>query len=385
MSKKKYRPNRPFSLLIKPASADCNLRCEYCFYLEKHALYPEESTHRMNDQVLATMIRSYLSTQQEVYSFGWQGGEPTLLGFPFFKKVTDLQQQYGKAGMSVANGLQTNATLIDDTLAAHFARYKFLLGVSLDGPPELHNIFRKTKNGKPTHDQVVKGIETLNRHKVEYNILTLVSTANVEEPKKVFHYLVDNGFLFHQYIPCVEFDGDGNPLPWTITGEQWGRFLCSIFDQWLGGFTEKVSIRYFDSLMRYLFNNTQVICTQGRNCRQYFVVEHNGDVYPCDFFVEKGRKLGNIMQDSWSRLGSSETYKNFGRMKSRWHKRCVTCPFLKFCAGDCLKHRLYANNGPETLSWLCEGQRMFFEHALPELRRLTEWVRENHLSGEKRV
>ena len=377
MSKKKYKQNRQFTLLVKPASADCNLHCDYCFYLDKQSLYPEEKQHRMSTQVLEKMIGSYMATRQPVYSFGWQGGEPTILGTEFFRTVTNLQQHYGKSGMSVANGLQTNGTLIDDEMAAHFAGYKFLLGVSLDGPPELHNVYRKSKNGEPTHDRVLQGIQTLDKHGVEYNILTLVSTANVEEPKKVFRYLADNGFLYHQYIPCVEFDGEGNPLPWNITGEQWGRFLCGIFDEWIGGYTEKVSVRYFDSLMQYLFHNRQVICTQGTNCRQYFVVEYNGDVYPCDFFVKKNKKLGNIMQDSWSYLGSSQRYRNFGRMKSRWNEACVTCPFLKFCAGDCLKHRLYAGNEPETLSWLCRGQKMFFEHALPELKRLTESVRQS--------
>jgi uncharacterized protein len=380
MSKNNRKQKRPFSLLVKPASADCNLHCDYCFYLEKHNLYPGQPKHRMSDAVLEQFISSYMKTPQPVYSFGWQGGEPTLMGTEFFKKVTSLQQRYGSKGTVVANGVQTNATLIDDEMAEHFAQYKFLVGVSLDGPAEVHDVYRKTRTGKPSHSAVIEGIETLRRHEVAFNTLTLVSSANVEYPEKVYRYLVDNGFYFHQYIPCVEFDEEGNPLPWTITGEQWGRFLSTLFDIWVEEHTEQVSVRYFDALLEYMVHNRQVMCTLGRNCRQYFVVEHNGDIYPCDFFVEKDKLLGNVFTDSWTKLANSPVYKTFGRMKSRWNEKCVHCPYLKYCAGDCLKHRLYNSGDPRTLSWLCRGREMFFEHALPRLHQLADYikVREQH-------
>ncbi|MCJ7810094.1 MAG: radical SAM protein, partial [Desulfobulbaceae bacterium] len=284
---------KPFSLLIKPASADCNLGCEYCFYLDKCRLYPETSRHRMSEGVLEQLVKSYLATSQPVYVFGWQGGEPLLMGVDFFRKITEFQQQYGKKGHIVSNGLQTNATLIDDEIADHLARYRFLLGCSLDGPAEAHNQYRKTAGGRSTHGEVLKGIETLVRHDVEFNILVLVSRANVGQPAKVYDYLVDRGYRFQQYIPCVEFDPDGNLLPFAITGEEWGSFMCQLFDRWYTRDTQRVSIRHFDAVLHKIIQNRDQVCSLARNCCQYFVVEYNGDIYPCDFFVEGRFKIGN--------------------------------------------------------------------------------------------
>ena len=207
---------KPFSLLIKPASADCNLRCPYCFYLDRALLYPDETVHRMSDGVLDRMIAGFMALDMPQYSFCWQGGEPTLMGVDFFKRVVELQKKHGRAGASVANGLQTNATLIDDKLAAHLGEYNFLLGVSLDGPEEMHNEIRTTAGGRGSHADVLRGIECLRRSNVEFNILTLVSSANFDRPGDVYRYLADNGFFFHQYIPCVEFDKSGKPLPFSI-------------------------------------------------------------------------------------------------------------------------------------------------------------------------
>ncbi len=371
---------KPFSLLVKPASADCNLRCAYCFYLEKAGLYPETKVHRMDDATLERMVAAYMATPQPTYAFGWQGGEPTLMGTDFFRRVTDLQQRHGRSGASVANGVQTNATLIDDPMAAHFARFSFLLGVSLDGPPALHDRFRLTQAGGGSHAAVWRGIETLRRHQVEFNILTLVSQANVNHPRDVYRYLREQDFLYHQYIPCVEADADGTPLPFAIDGEAWGDFLCAIFDEWMHGDTRRVSIRLFDSILAVLVNNVRNVCHFGRDCRQYFVVEHNGDVYPCDFFVEKPLRLGNINVDEWDALGRSELYREFGRMKAQWHPACAQCPWLDICAGDCLKHRLLGPaRDPRALSRLCIGWRRFYAHALPGLRKLASEIRRDRL------
>ncbi len=223
---------KPFSLLIKPASADCNLRCTYCFYLGKSALYPQNKTHRMSDSVLEQEIKSYLSTEQPVHTFSWQGGEPTLMGAHFFKRITELQKKHSRPGSKIVNALQTNATLITDALAAHLGYYRFLVGCSLDGPPELHNRHRRYLCGDSSHTAVLKGIETLSRHRVEFNILVLVSKANVHMAREVYRYLLEQNFLYHQYIPCVEFDNHGKSLPFSISAEEWGRFLCELFDSW---------------------------------------------------------------------------------------------------------------------------------------------------------
>lgn len=372
---------KPFTLLIKPASADCNLRCDYCFYTSRLGLYPATARHRMSDETLETLIRSYMSTRQPQYVFGWQGGEPTLMGVEFFRKVTALQRRYGRPGSVVANGLQTNATLIDDELAAHLAEYKFLLGVSLDGPADVHDRYRHHvaapghARGEGSHSDVMRGIDCLRRHGVEFNILTLVSAANVSRGREVYRYLRDSGYAFHQYIPCVEFDADGERQPFAVSADQWGEFLCAVFDEWIAGDARRVSVRLFDSILCYYLDGVRNVCHMGRDCRQYFVVEHNGDVYPCDFFVDAGLKLGNVSQDAWEALDAGPAYEEFGLRKARTHRACRQCPHIDLCAGDCLKHRAYGGGHAMTLSWLCAGWKRFYAHALPRIKALAEEIR----------
>ena len=307
---------KEFSLLIKPTSADCNMNCMYCFYLEKSSLYPQYKVHRMKDATLEKMISSYMEAPQDCYTFGWQGGEPTLMGLEFFKKVVELQKRYGKAGSIISNGLQTNATLIDDDFARYFSEYKFLLGVSLDGPQYIHDHYRKFTGGKGTFDRVMKGIEILRKNNVEFNILVLVNDFNVNKAVEVYRFLVDSGFYFHQYIPCVEFDNQGALKPFSINGEKWGSFLVELFNQWYPRDLYKVSIRFFDSILNHIVGRKATICHMEDNCKQYLVVEHNGDIYPCDFFVKEDLKLGNINDNSWEELLDSSTYIDFGKAKS---------------------------------------------------------------------
>jgi len=328
----------------------------------------------MSDEVLERMISSFMSVPMPQYAFGWQGGEPTLMGVDFFRRVTEFQQKHGRRGAVVANGLQTNATLITDAFAEHLARYHFLVGVSLDGPAQIHDHHRVTINGRGSHADVLRGIERLERHGVEYNILTLVNDRNVGRAREVYSYLLERGQYYHQYIPCVEFDPEGRPLPFTITGEQWGDFLCELFDCWIEKDTRRVSVRLFDSIIAYLVDKARNVCNMGRNCCQYFVVEHNGDIYPCDFFVEKDLRIGNVLEMNWEQAAQSETYRSFGARKSMWNQACDACPHLEICSGECLKHRMYGDHGPRNLSWLCAGWKRFYDHALPGLRRLAQQV-----------
>ena len=369
------RALRPFSLLVKPASADCNLRCRYCFYLDRCELYPGALRHRMSDEVLERMISSFMATGQAQYAIGWQGGEPTLMGVEFFRKVTALQERFGRPGDVVSNGLQTNGTLIDAPLAEHLARYRFLLGVSLDGPPRIHDRFRRTADGKSTHAAVMNGIDCLKGRGVDFNILTLVSRANVDSPAEVYRYLCGQGFLFHQYIECVEFGEDGALQPFAVAGPEWGEFMCAIYDAWIKRDTRRVSVRLFDSILARLVDGVANVCHMGTDCRQYLVVEHNGDVYPCDFHVREDLRLGNIMRHSWNEMLASEAYAAFGRRKRDWHGECGRCEFVRFCGGDCPKNRPAYGRDPQRLSTLCEGWKTFFAHAMPGLRRLADEIR----------
>ena len=324
----------------------------------------------MSDEVLERMIESYMATTQPTHSFGWQGGEPTLMGNDFFEKIVSFQKKHGKRGAVVGNGLQTNATLINDELAKHLGRYNFLVGASLDGPEEIHDSYRKTVDGRGSHSEVLRGIESLKKHGVEYNILVLVSSANVENPAEVYRYLLQLGETYHQYIPCVEFNGAGEPLTHTVSARQWGNFLCGIFDEWRKKDTYKVSIRLFDSILTYMVDGVVNVCSMDTNCCQYFVVEYNGDVYPCDFFVQRGLKLGNVMEESWQDLINSPVYEKFGAKKTAWNSNCIGCAYVKFCAGDCQKQRYYGKEDSRQLSFLCEGWKQFYEKALPHFEKL---------------
>ena len=361
---------RPFSLLIKPAGPDCNLRCSYCFYAGKSSLFPEAGAHRMTSEVLETLVRSYLQTPQPQHVFGWQGGEPTLMGVDFFRRATALQEQYGAPGTVVANGLQTNATLIDDEMAEHFSRYHFLLGVSLDGPAEVHDRYRIGASGG-SHADVMRGIGCLQRHGVEFNILVLVSQANVHQAQRIYRTLCDQGFLHHQYIPCVEFRPDGSLQPYSISGEEWGDFLCALYDVWRPTDTRRVSIRHLDSLFDLELTGRRSVCTLGSQCCQYLVVEHDGGLYPCDFFVSPAWRLGNVRATAWETALDSPLYHAFGAQKSQWNAACVSCRWQKWCMGDCLKHRLYGSHPvPQTRSVFCTGIQRFLAHAMPGMQEL---------------
>lgn len=327
----------------------------------------------MSEETLHRMIESYMRTKQQCYTFGWQGGEPTLMGLDFFKKVTSLQSSLGSPGTVVANGFQTNGVLLDDHWAKHFADYKFLVGVSVDGPQKLHDRFRVDLGGRGTHAKVMKGIAALRRNNVEYNVLTLVSKSNVKNPEDVYNFLCANGINFHQYIECVEFDSKGQLCPFAITANEWGEFLCRIFDIWYKHDVYNVSVRLFDTILAQLVHGVSNTCASGTSCDQYFVVEYNGDVYPCDFNVTESLLLGNINSSAWEELQTSETYVKFAADKTRWNAACGVCPWLRFCNGDCPKNRIGRN--PGSLSHLCQGWKMFYSHTISKFEALAEQIR----------
>ncbi|QJT09729.1 anaerobic sulfatase maturase [Oceanidesulfovibrio marinus] len=350
--------HQPFSLLIKPASADCNLRCDYCFYLDKAALYPESGKHRMSEETLRAMLARYFETEQPVYSMVWQGGEPTLMGAPFYKRVTALQQELAPRGAHIANSIQTNATMVGEALAAHLGRYRFLAGCSIDGPADLHDVSRRTAGGKPSHSRVLRGVRMLQKYRVPVNAVTLVSAANVREPLRVHRHLLEQGFRHIQYIPCVELDEQGEPLPWSITGAEWGRFLEAVFEEWYAAADWGVSVRNFESVLARLAGMGSGECRLCERCDQYLVVEHNGDIYPCDFFVDKAHWLGNVHDTSLRDVRESPAYAAFFQAKSRIPEPCSACEFLRVCMGDCPKFRTGEQFNKR--SRLCDGWQYFF-------------------------
>jgi len=297
-----------------------------------------------------------------------------LLGRDFYDRVVNLQMKHGKPGSRVCNSIQTNGLLIDDPLARLFARYNFLVGVSLDGPAPIHDTYRVSRSGRGSYNEVLKGIACLKRNAVAVNILTLVTAANVNRGREVFRFLCDRGFYYQQYIECVEWDQSGRPKPFSINGEEWGYFLCEIFDEWLKTDIYRVSVRLFDAILGLLLNGPAQVCTLGRECRSYRVVEANGDIYPCDFFVTDAFKTGNIVTGDWGDAWESPVSDRFSQQKSRWHSDCDQCRYNFLCAGDCLKNRGYSPANPGSKSRLCRGWQIFFDHALPGLQEIAATV-----------
>jgi uncharacterized protein len=377
----KIKVPRPFSLLIKPASYGCNLRCKYCFYLKKKELFG--SNHMMSDDVLKKMISSFLCLDMPSYSFGWQGGEPTLMGLDFFRQVVKYQQQFAAPDSVISNGLQTNGTLLDDEWCEHLAKYKFLVGISVDGPEEIHDLNRLTVSAEGSHRLVMRGIEALKRHKVEYNVLTLVSSANVKQPLLIYNYLKEHGVYYHQYIECIEFDSNDQLTGFSVTPEQWGEFLCSVFDEWYKKDVFTVSVRLFDSILTRLVDGYANACAFGTDCRQYLVVENNGNIYPCDFFVTPELKLGNLMNDSWLEMLNSPVYEAFGKRKSNWNDECVKCEYLKICSGCCPKNRPTRGEDPTRLSILCDGWKMFYNHTMSRFKEIANRIIKDRKAAEE--
>jgi uncharacterized protein len=357
------------SLLIKPASAVCNLDCEYCFYLDRAAdPYSALPARRMTLETLERLVDTYLFYSYPASVFAFQGGEPTLAGLPFFEKLVEFQQQHGRGGQSVANALQTNAVLLDKSWCDLFRTYQWLLGVSLDGPEEINDLYRFNKDRHGTWKRVMQSVELLQVNKVEFNILCVLSAANVNKPRELYRFYRKLGIDNIQFIPLAEFDGGGNPLPYTITPEQYGRFLCEIFDLWWPE-RRKVRIRFFDNLAEALAGQKPGTCTMHETCDSYVVVEYNGDVYPCDFFVEKPWKLGNITLDSWGEIARRTRRYSFAAKKTLAHPECQICEYQSICHGGCPKFRHGPNRRFEDLDYFCTAYKMIFAKSVDPLRQ----------------
>lgn len=356
------------SLLIKPASAVCNLDCSYCFYLDRDAdPYKALPARRMTADTLERLVDTYLFYSYPNSVFAFQGGEPTLAGLPFFEKLVEFQKQYGRDGQSVSNALQTNAMLLDKNWCDLFRAYQWLLGVSLDGPEEVNDLYRFNKEGRGTWKRVMQSVELLKKERVDFNILCVLSQANVDRPKELYRFYRSLGIDNLQFIPLAEFDPQGNPMPFTISPEQYGRFLCEMFELWWPE-RRKVRIRLFDNIAEALAGQKPGNCTMHETCDSYVVVEYNGDVYPCDFFVEGGWKLGNVVLDSWPEIARRTRRYSFASKKTLAHPDCQVCEYQSICHGGCPKFR----HGPlrrfEDLDYFCAAYKMIYGRCVEPLR-----------------
>jgi uncharacterized protein len=368
---------QPFTLLIKPSGSDCNVDCTYCFYKSR----PSEIGHgrqRMSDEVLERLVKDYLGLRFQLSGFAWQGGEPTLMGLDFFKRAVELQKRYGVAGQEVGNSIQTNGILLDDADWCRFLHEnKFLAGVSIDGPRELHDHYRRDLGGHGTWDRVMAAIGRMEESGVEYNTLTLVNRLTADHADEIFDFLVGLGIRYLQFIPCVEVDPQsGQVAEFSVTPEQYGDFLCRVFDRWVAFGPDKLSIRDFDSILTHCISGRHTICTFDRQCSQYIVVEHTGNVFPCDFFVEPKWLLGNLFETPIEQLAACAQKKAFARMKTNLANRCLVCRHLAVCRGGCMKDRApFDGNDYGRESCFCESYRRFFDHALPRFMQVAAQIR----------
>ncbi len=366
-------PQEPLTVLIKPAGPDCNLACKYCFYRDRAALYPDTATHRMTDETLRELVRKYMNYHDRTVPFAWQGGEPTLMGLDFYKRAVEYQQLYGRSGQSVSNSLQTNAILLDDPEWARFLHeYRFLVGASIDGPREVHDAFRVDHAGNGSHARVVGAIETLLEHDVEVNILAMVQPENVHRPVETYEYLLGLGVDFLQFIPLAERDPSGDGLAdFTIDPEDYGHFLCEIFDLWAADEPREAYVRMFDDTLAVIMGHEHPTCMFSAHCGPYFVVEHNGDIYACDFFVEEQWKYGNIHDLQFHHIPRLERYRTFRARKTAGLDECAQCEWFHLCHGGCPKYRVMLGDAAQP-TYFCRSYRMFFEHAYDTLKDMAE-------------
>jgi uncharacterized protein len=361
------------SILVKPAGPDCNLDCAYCFYSGKASLFTEAKKHRMSEALLTEMIRQVMTRAGEEVGIAWQGGEPTLMGLPFFQKAVDLISRFG-SNQAVGNGLQTNGLLLDREWARFLRQYNFLVGLSIDGPEHIHDHYRLTGEGGKTWSLISDKAKLMLDEGVSVNALGVVTDYSAGFPGEIYGFYKEIGLHYMQFIPCVESDpfNPGRLLPFSVSADRYGPFLCTLFDLWVADFVDgaqTTSIRFFDSVLHGYAGLTPPECTLLGECGNYLVVEHNGDVYSCDFFVEPGWRLGNIKEGRLPDMLNSERQEAFGAMKNRLPMECIVCKWLHHCRGGCIKDRPGGPNH-QGLNYLCDAYKMFFRHADARLTEL---------------
>ena len=384
-----------FHLLAKPTGSACNLDCAYCFFLDKEALYPG-SKFRMSETVLEQYIRQLIEAHQtDTVNIAWQGGEPTLMGLDFFRRALTLAEKYRRPGMTFLHTMQTNGTLLDDEWAAFFKENNFLIGISLDGPRELHDVYRLDKGGRPTFDRVMRGVRLLQKHNVEFNVLTTVNRVNGDYPLDVYRFMRDEVQAdWIQFIPVVERINSGGLRLYqegtavserSVLPEQYGHFLKTIFDEWVRKDVGHVFVQTFEATLRnWLGMPSSGMCVFNETCGTGLAIEHNGDLYACDHFVEPKYLLGNIQETHMRSLVSSPQQLKFGSDKrDNLPLYCLDCDVRFACHGECPKNRfIQTPNGEEDLNYLCAGFKLFFHHIEFPMKIMAGLIRRGHEASE---
>ena len=367
----------PFQIFVKPAGARCNLSCRYCYYLEKDSLFSEGHTSRMPEILLEEYIVQHIEASPEtVIRFSWHGGEPTILGLDYFRKIISLQKKHIPPGRRFANGIQTNGTLLDESWGRFLAEEGFSVGLSLDGPQDIHNRYRRHRNGRASFKQALRGYEILRRYGVNTDILCVVNQHNSRVPLTVYGFFKEIGASYITFLPCVDRQPDGLVFPFSVQADAWGKFLCTIFDEWMDQDIGRIKVQIFEEAARTAFRQEHSLCIFRPACGDIPVLENNGDLYACDHFVDRKHLLGNIIETPLVELLKKTTA--FGRLKKDSLPRfCRQCEVLDMCNGGCPKNRFVETPDGETgLNYLCSGYRRFFNHCRPWVDAVSdEWRR----------
>lgn len=359
------------SFLIKPASGSCNMACRYCFYRDVSAHREQGNLGLMSGEILEALVRRALEETEYVCSFAFQGGEPTLVGLPFYRQLVELQQKYNTHGVRIQNSIQTNGYRLNEEWARFFAENHFLVGISIDGTRELHDAARVNAVGNGTYDDVERVTRLFDTFHVEYNILCVVTASLARRGEQVYRHFLRHNWRYMQFIPCLDpLEAERGEEQWSLTPERYGRFLCRLYDAWYTDARQHKapSVRHIDNWLGILCGYPPENCAMSGQCQPYFVVEADGGVYPCDFYVTDEWRMGNIASDSLDNLLHSETAKRF-RLTVPLTEECRQCVYAPLCRGGCRRDRMMTAEG-FAVNYYCEAYRKFFAHALPSLRQL---------------
>lgn len=360
--------SREFQIFVKPVGAECNLRCTYCYYLDKKALYPSAKKTLMSDNILEKYIIQHLESSEPVISFSWHGGEPLLAGLNFYKKVVNLQKRHKPQGSIVMNGIQTNGTLLNDEWCRFFKSENFTVGISLDGPERFHDRQRLTVDRKPVFSKVMNGLRILQKFRIPVEILCVVSSANVEHPGEIYNFFKASGAQYLSFLPLVNTKpGSSEVTSDSVPSEKFGEFLIAIFDEWVAKDIGKIKIQIFEEALRTAFRQGHTLCIFRETCGGVPIIEHTGDFYSCDHYVDPNHLIGNISDGSVSEFLECDAQLRFGDQKRDLLPRyCKECHVLGMCNGECPKNRfLNSPSGEPGLNYLCKGYKLFFTHSRP--------------------
>lgn len=375
--------SRDFQIFVKPAGSLCNLNCVYCYYLKRKHLYSKDVSFRMSENILEEYIKQHLRVYPDPeVRFSWHGGEPTILGLDYFHRIVELQRKHQSPQQNILNGIQTNGILLNEEWCRFFAAEDFSVGLSLDGPQEQHDSFRLTKDLRPTHKEVMRAYELLRKHNISFDILCVVNVKNVQSPIQIYSFFKQIDAPYVSFLPIVEpqMDAENGVSPLTVSAEIWGDFLCTIFDEWVSKDIGKIKVQIFEEASRTAFGQDHSLCIFRPTCGDIPVVEHNGDFFSCDFFVDQTHRVGNIMETPLIKLLESPKQREFGLAKlDSLPRYCRECEVRPMCHGECPKNRfLLTPDGEEGLNYLCTGYKRFFNHCRPFVSHVAaQWKKQN--------